>query len=232
MIAHWICPSTSVTYVKLSIFISATCGEYAISSPKMLVIMPSEHLSCPALTMLICFFFFFFLCSRSWFQTAATATEQGAARLVFACGRNRCSVELLNTLHWLQFKDRICFKIMLYVYKCIMNVAPSYLCDLSPCLVTLFSENRPRLRSSSDTTKLLVPRSRKRAGDHYFVVTFWFFMCFASLFVRFATSYLILKQFSLRRSLTQKWLCRQLLQMLLQKNDELMCFNRCEASRR
>ena len=50
-----------------------------------------------------------------------------------------------------------------------MNVAPSYLCDL----ITLFSdtltiENRPRLCSSSDTTKLLVPRSRKRAGDHSF----------------------------------------------------------------
>ena len=52
-----------------------------------------------------------------------------------------------------------------------MNVAPSYLCDL----ITLFSDtltvkNRPRLRSSSDSTKLLVSRSRKRAGDHSFVV--------------------------------------------------------------
>ena len=52
-----------------------------------------------------------------------------------------------------------------------MNVAPSYSFDL----ITLFSdilsvENRPRLRSSSDTTKLLVPRSRKRAVDHSFVV--------------------------------------------------------------
>ena len=51
------------------------------------------------------------------------------------------------------------------------NVAASYLCDL----ITLFSdiltvENRPRLRSLSDTTKLLVPRSRKRAVDHSFVV--------------------------------------------------------------
>ena len=102
----------------------------------------------------------------------ATATEQGSpASSWLACGRDRCSVELLNTLHWLQVKDRICFKIMLYVYKCIMNVTPSYLCDL----ITLFSdtltiENRPRLHSSSDATKLLVPRSRKRAGDHSFVV--------------------------------------------------------------
>ena len=49
--------------------------------------------------------------------------QNKAARLVFACGREKCSVELLNTLHWLQVKDRICFKIMLYMtiqvyYEC------------------------------------------------------------------------------------------------------------------
>ena len=97
--------------------------------------------------------------------------QNKAAHLVFACGWGRCSVKLSNTLHWLQVKDCICFKIMLYVYKCIMNAAPSYLCDL----ITLFSntltvEHRPRLRFSSDTIKLLVPCSRKRAGDHSFVV--------------------------------------------------------------
>ena len=53
---------------------------------------------------------------------------------------------------------------MTLVYKCIMNVAPSYLHDL----IILFSdtltiENRPRLRSSSDATKLLIPRSRKKS---------------------------------------------------------------------
>ena len=97
--------------------------------------------------------------------------QNKAARLVFACGRDRCSDELINSLHWLQVKDRIYFKLMLYVYKCIMNVAPAYLLDL----ITLFSDtltvgNRHRLRSSSDTTRLSVPRSRKRAGDHSFLV--------------------------------------------------------------
>ena len=47
----------------------------------------------------------------------------------------------------------------------------SNLCDS----FTLFSdtltiENRSRLRSSSDTTKLSIPRSRKRADDHTFAV--------------------------------------------------------------
>ena len=96
--------------------------------------------------------------------------QNKAARLILACGRDRCSADLINSLHWFPVKDRICFKMMLYVCKCIMNVAPSYLCDF----ITLFSdsqtiENMPRLRSSSDT-KLLIPRSRKRAGDHSFVV--------------------------------------------------------------
>ena len=84
----------------------------------------------------------------------------GAARLGFACGQGGCSVELLNSLHWLQVKDRICFKMMLYVYKCIMNVTPLYLCDL----VTLFGDtltvrDRLGLRSSSGAAGLLVPRS-------------------------------------------------------------------------
>ena len=77
----------------------------------------------------------------------------------------------LNFLHWFQVKDRICFKMRLYVYKCIINVAPSYLCDLIPSFSdTLTVENRPRLGYSSDITKLLVPRSRKRAADHSFIV--------------------------------------------------------------
>ena len=97
--------------------------------------------------------------------------QNKAARLVFACGRDRCSADLLNSLHWLQVKDRIHFKILLYVYKCLMHVAPPYLCDLLTLLSdTVTHENRPRLRSSSDTTRLLVPRSNKRAGDHSFAV--------------------------------------------------------------
>ena len=41
--------------------------------------------------------------------------QNKAARLVFACGRDRCSADLINFLHWLPVKDCICFKMMLYV---------------------------------------------------------------------------------------------------------------------
>ena len=49
--------------------------------------------------------------------------QNEAARLVFPCGWDRCSVELLNSLHWLQVKDCVCFKMMLYVCKCITGLA-------------------------------------------------------------------------------------------------------------
>ncbi len=97
--------------------------------------------------------------------------QNKAARLVFGCGRDRCSSELLHSLHWLQVKDRIYFKILLYVFKCLTNVAPAYMCDLITLLSDILTlENRPRLRSSTDLTRLFVPRTMKRAGDHSFVV--------------------------------------------------------------
>ena len=163
--AQWTCPFTLVTCAKQSISTFAICGEYAVSSPKMHV-MPSE-LVLSRIDYANSLLFGAREADLKWLQ----CLQNKVAWLVFACWWDRCSVNLINSLHWLPVKDRICFKMMLHMYKCIMNVAPSYLCDL----ITLFSdsqtvENRPRLCSSSDTTKLLVPRSRKRAGDHSFVV--------------------------------------------------------------
>ena len=56
-------------------------------------------------------------------------------------------------LHWLPVKERIYFKILLYVYKCLNGHAPDYLsCCLSP-----YSQSRPGLRSALDTTRLAQP---------------------------------------------------------------------------
>ncbi|XP_072048851.1 uncharacterized protein [Amphiura filiformis] len=97
--------------------------------------------------------------------------QNKAARLIFACGRDRCSADLLNTLHWLPVKERINFKIMLHIYNCISGTAPAYLQDL----VTFYnhpdsSRSSRRLRSSSDKTRLYTVRSTKRAGDCCFTV--------------------------------------------------------------
>ena len=94
--------------------------------------------------------------------------QNKAARLVFACGRDRRSADLLASLHWLPVKNRIYYKLMLYVFKCISGLAPSYLSNLIMLHNSATSEYRHRLRSSSDTTRLWVPRTKKRAGDSSF----------------------------------------------------------------
>ena len=57
----------------------------------------------------------------------------------------------------------------LYIFKCMNNAAPSYLVDLISLQGDKYTARRQRLRSSSDTTRLFVPRSRKRAGDSSFL---------------------------------------------------------------
>ena len=99
--------------------------------------------------------------------------QNKAARLhvVYACGRDRCSAELLCALHWLPVKERLNFKVMLHVYNCISGKAPACLQNL----VSLYSHpesarSRRRLRSSSDVAKLGAVRSFKKAGDSCFCV--------------------------------------------------------------
>ena len=90
--------------------------------------------------------------------------QNKAARLVYACGgRDSCSADLLNALHWLPVKQRLNFKIMLHVYICISVNALAYLQNL----VTLynsaeFARSRRRLPSSSDVTKLNTVRSYEK----------------------------------------------------------------------
>jgi len=96
--------------------------------------------------------------------------QNKAARLVYSCGRDQPSAGLLKELHWLPVKERIEYKIMLYVYKCINEQGPTYLGDL----VSL-QRNDPlgtgrRLRSHSDYTRLSMLRSYKKAGDSSFAV--------------------------------------------------------------
>jgi hypothetical protein len=97
--------------------------------------------------------------------------QNKAARLVFACGRDRSSAVLLDMLHWLPVKERILYKMSVLIFKCIHNTAPPYLQNLIQCYNDpVVSESRPRLRSSKDTTRLVVPRSKRKAGDRSFVV--------------------------------------------------------------
>ncbi|XP_072037209.1 uncharacterized protein [Amphiura filiformis] len=60
------------------------------------------------------------------------------------------SSPLLNSLHWLPIDQRICFKVLLYIYKTLNDLAPPYLSD---CL-TIRVPTREGLRSNQDLTPL------------------------------------------------------------------------------
>ena len=67
---------------------------------------------------------------------------------------------ILKELHWLPVEQRILFKIYLITFKCLNNLAPSYLKEL----LTLYRPNRT-LRSSSDKLRLVtVPYNLKTYG--------------------------------------------------------------------
>jgi len=82
---------------------------------------------------------------------------RSAARLVLSLpSRAPVSAAMHDTLHWLDFPQRIMYKLALLVYKCLHGLAPEYLTRACVLLSTL--SGRPHLRSSEDN-KLFVPRS-------------------------------------------------------------------------
>ena len=77
-----------------------------------------------------------------------------AARLVTGCDRSTSSTELLRSLHWLPVRARIKFKINIMTYRCLNNMAPSYLKELIKPYVP------SRSLRSGNKNLLVVPRSR------------------------------------------------------------------------
>ena len=92
-----------------------------------------------------------------------------AARLVCRAPRYCRITPLLCELHWLPVRQRISFKILLFVFKAIHGFAPTYLREL----VSIKRSGNYNLRSSSDGLLLATPsyRSRVTLGDRSFQVT-------------------------------------------------------------
>ena len=84
--------------------------------------------------------------------------QNWAVKLVFCKSKKDHASPLLFQLHWLPVNERIHFKILLYVYKCLNGLGPAY---LTSCL-TLYTPAREGLRSSSDVTRLVVHRIHSR----------------------------------------------------------------------
>ena len=83
-----------------------------------------------------------------------------AARLIMVANKYDSITPILKELHWLPVEQRIIFKINLITFKCLNNLAPSYLKEL----LTLYRPNKT-LRSSSDKLRLVtVPYNLKTYG--------------------------------------------------------------------
>ena len=92
--------------------------------------------------------------------------QNRVARIEFQVLRRHSSSPLLASLHWLPIDKRIQFKILLHIYKALNDPSPVY---LTQC-ITIHLPSREGLRSSVDTTRLVVPRSTRRIGDRSFSV--------------------------------------------------------------
>ncbi len=56
--------------------------------------------------------------------------QNAAARLLLKCHKHEHITPVLKSLHWLPVCQRIDFKILLFVYKSLHNLAPVYLSEL------------------------------------------------------------------------------------------------------
>ena len=75
----------------------------------------------------------------------------------------------LADLHWLPVKERINFKLLTIVFHCLHGCAPRYLQD-DINLSSSMDTGHYSLHSSQDITRLFIPPTTRRAGDHSFHV--------------------------------------------------------------
>lgn len=81
-----------------------------------------------------------------------------AARLIGRIPKyGSVSAYMRDTLHWLPIAQRICYRIAVLVWRCLLGSAPGYLCEL--CRPVSGLPGRRALRSSV-TGQLLVPRAK------------------------------------------------------------------------
>ena len=92
--------------------------------------------------------------------------QNAAARIIAKTNRRQHITPVLCKLHWLPVQYRVTFKILLFTYKALNDIAPGYLKEL----LHVYVPGRSNLRSSSKFL-LTVPRSRLvSCGDKSFSV--------------------------------------------------------------
>jgi hypothetical protein len=95
--------------------------------------------------------------------TKLQSTQNSAVKLIYMKTKYEHVTPLLIEAHWLPIAYRSVFKILLFVFKCVHNVAPAYLRDM----ITFVSYDRYMLRSVEDK-KLKPHRTRTKLGERSF----------------------------------------------------------------
>ena len=98
-----------------------------------------------------------------WFQ----ALQNKAVKLIFNVCKHDSPAPLLNTLHWLPIRERIKYKLCMYIYKCLNGTAPQYLVDF----ITYKPKGTRFTCSSIDTTLLTSQYARTSIGDKSFCIS-------------------------------------------------------------
>ena len=89
--------------------------------------------------------------------------QNSAARLLTGTHKHEHITPVLRDLHWLPVHERFRFKILLMTFKCLNQLAPSYVSDL------LIHYRPSRTLRSSDKELLIQPRCRlKTYGERAF----------------------------------------------------------------
>ena len=81
--------------------------------------------------------------------------QNSCARLIYNRKKYDHVSDLFKELHWLPIKQRIIFKVLLFVFKIFLNMAPLYLKD---CVTII----------NVDTRVLYIPKTRNSYGDRAF----------------------------------------------------------------
>ena len=95
------------------------------------------------------------------------ALQNKAVKLIFNAGKRDSPAPLLNILHWLPIRERIKYKLCMYIYKCLNGTAPQYLVDF----ITYKPKGTRFTRSSIDTTLLTSQYARTSIGDKSFCIS-------------------------------------------------------------
>ena len=89
---------------------------------------------------------------------------QNTAARILTLSRKSCHITpILKELHWLPVNQRIVFKFLMIVYKCINNIAPSYLSEL-------LSQYSPKRTLRSGNKQLQEAKSNRSWGDRSFAI--------------------------------------------------------------